>query len=165
MVVPVGVFDHYFDVRIYPFGRGDHQVTGGFFHQFQAVLRPALLPLGRDTEIAFAAGEEKVIEDQLVEIAGGIFNDLPHLGPVFRVGIAKGFKPVAFVNGKGDASGSFHTPGFEKGFCLVKGFLVDDHQVAVGLQVNFIHCHLVRHVIPHPGKPFFVAHFLGLKGA
>ena len=112
--VPVWEFDHYLHIGIDCFRRVDHQFLCSFSHELQTVLGPGQIPLGLDAQFAFAIGEEKVIEDNFVEMSRRILCDFLHPFPVFGVRVAKCLITVTLVDRIGDPSRNFDASCLKK---------------------------------------------------
>ena len=75
MLVPIGVLDDQVELGVDGLGGLDQLVQGDVIEEIQAVLRPAPGSLGGDVRGRLGGGEEPVVQDQLVEMAGGRFGD------------------------------------------------------------------------------------------
>ena len=165
MVIPVGVLDDDLHLGIDLLGGTDHQVAAGFVHQFQAVLRPGLVPLGGNLDVLLAAGEEEVVQKELVEVTGRMLGDLLHHGAVVGVRVAEGLEIVGLVDGVGDAAGHLDALAQEEGLGLFKDGVVHQMQVSVGLQIDLIHVQLAGDGLPGGFEPLGVRHLFDLVRA
>ena len=105
VVIPVRVLDDDLDLRVDGLRGADDQVAAGLVHPLQAVFGPAPVPLGGDFHVLLAAGEEEVVQEELVEMPGRRLGHFLHPFPVLRVRVAEGFEIVRFADGVGDAAG------------------------------------------------------------
>ncbi len=158
MLVPVRVLDHHADPGIHPFRRPDDQVAGGFVHQTEAEIGPALLPLRPDAALALAVGEKEVVEDDFVEQAGRELDHLPDLVPVLGVTVAVGLEAVALVDRQGDAARDLEPPFPEKFRGVFHRLRIRDDRVPVRFQVNLVDLHLARDRVPVGLQPFGIGH-------
>ena len=165
VVVPVGVLDDDFHLRVDGFGWPEHERARGFVHLRQAELGPRALALGGDVGVGLAVGEEEVVQDELVEIAGRELHDLLHQGPVFRIGVAEGLELIALADGGGDAASHLEPFRGEELLRLVEGGLIHDHRVAVRFQIDLVDLHVPGHGGPSGFQPGRILHLLRLVDA
>ena len=162
MIVPVRIFDNHLYIRIDFLCRFQNQRLTGFSHQVSAVITPALTAFGLDFYIRFTAGKEKIIQDKVIEMPGCIFSYLLYHLPMFGIGITEGFKVIRFIDRIGDAATHFDSPVEEVLLCLFQGFIGNDQQVTVRLQIDFIDLYLLRDYIPGGVQPRKIFHLLYL---
>ena len=144
VLVPVRVLDGDLDLGVRgPRGR-HHQAAAGLVHQRQPERGPALRAFRADAQVALAAREEEVVEDDLVEVARRERHDLLQPLPVLGVRIAVRFELVRFVDGDRDAARHLHALAVEEAPGLVERGLVRDDRVAVRLEVDLADLHVGR---------------------
>ena len=158
IVIPVRVLDDALDLRVDGLRGADDQVAAGLVHPLQAVRGPAPVPLGGNLHVLLAAGEEEVVQEQLVEVAGRRLGHLLHPFPVFRVRIAEGFEVVRLADGVRDAAGDLEALLLEELLGLLERGVVDQEHVAVRLQVDLVHVQLAGDGLPGGFEPLGVFH-------
>ena len=143
MLVPVGVLDDHLHLGIDRLGRLEHEVLRHLAHGVEAILRPGAFALGGDVRIGLAGVEEEVIEDDLIEMAGGQFHRLLAFGAVIGVGVGEGAElPALAAGGERDAGGDGDAFGGE---CLLDGLdglLLEELAVAVEFEVDLVELEL-----------------------
>ena len=87
VLVPIGILDDQPELGVDRLARLDQLVDGGMVQGLEAVLRPALGPLGGDVRGVLRRREKPVVEDQLVEMAGGGHGDALHAVEIALIGI------------------------------------------------------------------------------
>ena len=158
MVIPVGVLDDDLDLGVDGLRGAHDEVAPGFVHQLQAVLRPAAVALRGDFHVLLAAGEEEIVQEELVKVLRGVFRDALDPGAVFRIGVAESFEVVGLVDGIGDARGDLQALFEEEGLRLFEGGVIHELHVAVGLEVDLVHVQLVGDGFPGGFEPLRVRH-------
>ena len=164
MVVPIGVFDHHFDLGVDGPGGANDQVAGGSNHHLKAVLGPGTVAAGRDVLGGLRRGEEKVVENELVEVPGGVLGDALHLRPVLGVGIREGLEAVGLVDRVGDAAGDGDVVRRKERLGQLQRGVGDDETIAVHLEIHLVHVNLGGDGLParlQPGRIAHVRNFLG----
>ena len=96
MVVPVGILDDDLHFRVHSLCRLHDELTPCIGHQSQTIVSPALITLCGNLFVILQVDEEKVIEDEVIEMLRCEFGDLPYLLPFYRTGIAIGFEVGRF---------------------------------------------------------------------
>ena len=149
MLVPVRIFDDHLGARIHRLGGSDDQLAPRVFHQLEPELRPAARALGGDVGIRLRGDEEKIVEDDLVEVPRGQLGDLLHEGPVRRIRIAEGAE-VEFGRraGEGDAAGDAHAVIEEEFFHVLDQGLIRQVTVAMGFDVDLVDLELAADPCP-----------------
>ena len=138
VLVPVGILDDHLQPRVDFLARAD-QVSRYFRHQVQPEPSPALVSLGRDVGVGLAAGEEEIVDDDFIEVARGIFDNLPELLAVFGIGVDEGLEAVSLVDHRGDAAGRLDALALEETLGCVERCLVGYDSVAMGFEVDLVH--------------------------
>ena len=94
MVVPVGIFDDDLHLWIDRLGRIHYEFAPSISHEPESVLCPALaaLLLRGNLIIVLQINEEEVVEDEVIEVLGGVFRNLLDLLALVLTGIAVGLE-------------------------------------------------------------------------
>src|SRR6185437_2675750 len=149
MLIPIRKLHNYFNLWIYCFSRANNQVFCCICHQVEAVLCPSPGTLIFYSAIVFTICKKEIIQDYFIKIFCGVFNNVFGSFTVDGVTIAKSLEAVAFVNGKGDASGNLNAPVFEEFFGDIQSMLVNNQKIAMGFKINLIHLKLAGYFIPN----------------
>ena len=149
--VPVGVLDDEIHLGIDALGFV-HDHTGKVLHYMEAVVLPALLALGLDAHLTGAAGEEKVIQNDLVKHGGDIPHDLHIALPVGGIGVAEGIVVGGFAlavhqHGGSDAAGGFNAVALEEFLHLTQTLHGNIHQTPVVFDIDLVQMHIVLIVV------------------
>ncbi len=109
MIIPVGVFDDHFHLRVDSLCRIHHQFTSSLRHEFEPVFRPTLITLRRYLIIIFQVDEEEVIQNEIVEKPGGKYSDTLYLLPFLLARVTVSFEIGWFGSCEGDSSPHLQT--------------------------------------------------------
>ena len=162
MVVPVRILDDDLDLWIDGLRRTDDQVPARFVHEFQAILRPAPVTFRGDFDILLATGEEKVVQEELVEVSGRVLGNLLDHRPVLGIGVTEGFEIVRLIDGVSDTARHLKALGQEELLGLLQGGVVNQQEVAVGFKVDLVHVQLAGNGLPGRLEPLRVFHLFHL---
>ena len=91
-----------------------------------------------------------------------IFCDSLYLFPLFRIGVTKCFKTVAFVNRECYSSCNFYPFCFEKLFGRFDSFLINRNSITMSFKIDLVYPYLPGNLIPYLFKPLHTVHFLYL---
>ena len=138
MIIPVGVLDDDFHLGVHCLCRTNHQVLRRIVHQLQAIGGPCPITFGSHLYRTLTTGEEKVVEQELIEMTGSGLSDLLHHLAMLRVRVAEGLKLVALIDGKGDATCHLETLFQEELLGFLNRFIIYNQQIAMRLQVDLI---------------------------
>ena len=122
-------------------------------------MGPALVTFCLDVDIGLAAGEEEVVEDEIVKVLGCVFGYFLYLLPMFGVGIGEGLEAVRLVDRVGDTASDFYASVLEELLCLFQCFVRNNQQVAVCFQINLVYFYLAGDNGPGRIQPMQVFHF------
>jgi len=149
--VPVGVFDDEIHLGVDTLGFV-HDHMGKVLHHMEPVVLPAVLALGLDAHLTGAAGEEEVVQNDLVKHGGDIPHDLHVALPVGGIGVAEGVVVGGLAltvdqHGGGDAAGSFDAVAFKQFLYLTQTLHGNIHQTPVVFDIDLVQMHIVLVVV------------------
>ena len=142
MVIPVGVFDDHLHLRIHSFRRTYHQIPCSIIHQLQTILRPGLITFGFNLNRTLTTGEEKVVEQELIEMPRCRLGNLLYHLPMFRIRVAERLKLIALVNGKSNTTCHLDALFQEELLGFLKRCIIYNQHVTMCLQIDLIHIQL-----------------------
>ena len=123
--------------------RAQDNLLSSLVHQLQAILSPGAVALSLDTEVAFAVGEEEVVEDNFVKKLSGQLDNLLRLSPLYGILVAVGLEVVHLADSVGDTTCNLNTLVLEELDDFLHLGLVDDKLVAVSLEIDLVNLYLI----------------------
>ena len=88
-----------------------------------------------------------------------------HNLPVLRVRIAERLEVIALIDGIGDTASHLQSLLEEEVLGFLQGSVIHNQQVAVCLQIDFVHIQLTGYGFPSRFQPLGVLHLVHLIGA
>ncbi len=158
MLIPVRKLDDDPDPGIDFAGGAKHQVARHLAHALDPIGGPGTVAPSLDFLFGLAAGEEEIIQDDVIEVPGRLFCHMPHPRTIRGVGVAERLEPIAFVAGPGNSAEGLDPTRREKCLGLLERPGIHQQRVAVGLQVHLVDLDRVRNDRPGLLQPLVILH-------
>ncbi len=138
MFVPVGKLNHEFQVRVDRFGGTDEKILRDVVHFLQTKFRPRFIAFCGEIGRKLRRYEEKVIENDFVEVMRGELHDVLNELAVLRVGVAIRLDDRRAARFEGHTTSDLHAFADKKCFHFFDQLSVGSHAAAGGFNIDFV---------------------------